>query len=144
MANYAHPEVLVDTSWVKGNIGNETVRIVEVDYDPTPNYNLGHIPGAVLIDWKKDINDPVNRDIVSKEGLEALFGRLGISNDHQIILYGDFNNWFAAFASDVPGDDVHGAGTGRDGPGLPRVRQRSLQAGGQGPRRCAWPERVQR
>src|SRR3989454_6946669 len=98
MANYAHPEVLVDTSWVKSNIGNETVRIIEVDYDPTPNYNLGHIPGAVLIDWKKDINDPVRRDIVSKEGLEALFGRLGISNDHQIVLYGDFNNWFAAFA----------------------------------------------
>src|SRR3989442_1550050 len=67
MAAYAHPEVLVDTSWVKGNIGNETVRIVEVDYDPTPNYNLGHIPGSVLIDWKKDINDPVRRDIVSKE-----------------------------------------------------------------------------
>src|SRR2546421_10736511 len=99
MAAYAHPEVLVDTSWVKGNIGNETVRIVEVDYDPTPNYNLGHIPGSVLIDWKKDINDPVRRDIASKEGLEALFGRLGISNDHQIVLYGDFNNWFAAFAS---------------------------------------------
>src|SRR2546422_3005932 len=98
MAAYAHPEVLVDTSWVKGNIGNETVRIVEVDYDPTPNYNLGHIPGSVLIDWKKDINDPVRRDIVSKEDLEALFGRLGISNDHQIVLYGDFNNWFAAFA----------------------------------------------
>src|SRR6266705_1233386 len=52
----------------------------------------------VLVDWKKDINDPVRRDIVSKEGLEALFGRLGISNDHQIVLYGDFNNWFAAFA----------------------------------------------
>src|SRR2546421_6957879 len=98
MAAYAHPEVLVDTSWVKGNIGNETVRIVEVDYDPIPNYNLGHIPGSVLIDWKKDINDPVRRDIVSKEGLEALFGRLGISNDHRIVLYGDFNNWFAAFA----------------------------------------------
>src|SRR2546425_3059203 len=98
MAAYAHPEVLVDTSWVKGNIGNEAVRIVEVDYDPTPNYNLGHIPGSVLIDWKKDINDPVRRDIVSKEGLEALFGRLGISNAHRIVLYGDFNNWFAAFA----------------------------------------------
>src|SRR5439155_17607459 len=98
MAAYAHPEVLVDTSWVKANLGNESVRIVEVDYDPTPNYNLGHIPGSVLVDWKKDINDPVRRDIVSKEGLEALFGRLGISHDHQIVLYGDFNNWFAAFA----------------------------------------------
>src|SRR5947199_8720823 len=56
------------------------------------------MPGSVLIDWKKDINDPVRRDIVSKEGLEALFGRLGISNDHPTVLYGDFNNWFAAFA----------------------------------------------
>src|SRR5439155_215243 len=67
MAAYAHPEVLVDTSWVKANLGNESVRIVEVDYDPTPNYNLGHIPGSVLVDWKKDINDPVRRDIVPKE-----------------------------------------------------------------------------
>ncbi len=98
MAAYAHPEVLVDTSWLKGNLGNENVRVVEVDYDPTPNYNLGHVPGSVLIDWKKDINDPVRRDIVSKDGLEALLGGLGISNDHQIVLYGDFNNWFAAFA----------------------------------------------
>jgi len=50
MAHFAHPEVLVDTSWVKGNIGNENVRIIEVDYDPTANYNLGHIPGAGLVD----------------------------------------------------------------------------------------------
>ena len=54
MASYAHPEVLVDTSWLKGNVGNPNVRVVEVDYDPTPNYNLGHIPGSVLVDWKKD------------------------------------------------------------------------------------------
>src|SRR2546426_10734922 len=98
MATYAHPEVLVDTSWAKSNLGNPKVRIVEVDYDPTPNYNLGHIPGSALIDWKKDINDPVTRDIVSKAGLESLLGRLGISNDDRIVLYGDFNNWFAAFA----------------------------------------------
>src|SRR3989442_5995656 len=98
MATYAHPEVLVDTSWAKSNPGNPKVRIVEVDYDPTLNYSLGHIPGSVLIDWKKDINDPVTRDIVSKAGLESLLGRLGISNDDQIVLYGDFNNWFAAFA----------------------------------------------
>src|SRR3989441_6880265 len=98
MATYAHPEVLVDTSWAKSNLGNPKVRIVEVDYDPTPNYNLGHIPGSSLIDWKKDINDPVTRDIVSEAGLESLLGRLGISNDDQIVLYGDFNNWFAAFA----------------------------------------------
>jgi len=83
---------------VKGNIGNEGVKIAEVDYDPTSNYNLGHIPGSVLIDWKRDINDPVRRDIVSKEDLEKLLGDLGISNDTRIVLYGDFNNWFAAFA----------------------------------------------
>src|SRR3990172_6958878 len=64
MANYAHPEVLVDTSWLKGNLGNENIRIVEVDYDPTSNYNLGHIPGSILVDWRKDINDPVARDVV--------------------------------------------------------------------------------
>lgn len=98
MAEYAHPEVLVDTSWVKSQIGNEAVRIVEVDYDPTSNYNLGHIPGSVLIDWRQDMNDPVSRDIISKHGLEQLLGRLGISKDTQIVLYGDFNNWFAAFA----------------------------------------------
>src|SRR5207302_2593152 len=98
MAAYAHPEVLVDTSWVKGSLGDQNVRIVEVDYDPTSNYNLGHIPGSGLIDWRKDINDPVTRDIVSKKDLESLFGRLGITNKHRLVLYGDFNNWFAAFA----------------------------------------------
>src|SRR3989304_2378617 len=98
MAGYAHPEVLVDTSWVKGNIGNANVKIVEVDYDPTTNYNLGHIPGSVLIDWKLDINDPVGRGRVPTESLGTLPGGLGISNDRQIVLYGDFNNWFAAFA----------------------------------------------
>ena len=98
MTQYAHPEVLVDTSWVKGSLGDQNVRVVEVDYDPTANYNLGHIPGSVLVDWRKDINDPVARDIVSKKGLESLLGRLGISNKHRIVLYGDFNNWFAAFA----------------------------------------------
>ena len=98
MAQYAYPEVLVDTSWVKGSLGDQNVRVVEVDYDPTANYNLGHIPGSALVDWRKDINDPVSRDIVSKKGLESLLGRLGISNKHRIVLYGDFNNWFAAFA----------------------------------------------
>lgn len=98
MANYAHPEVLVDTGWVKSSIGDTKIRVVEVDYDPTANYNLGHVPGAVLIDWRKDINDPVARDLLTKEALEHLLGRLGISNDTEIVLYGDFNNWFAAFA----------------------------------------------
>ncbi len=98
MANYAHPEVLVDTGWVKSFIGDSKVRIVEVDYDPTSNYDLGHIPTAGLIDCRKDINDPVARDIVSKSQLEHLLGRLGVRNDMKLVLYGDFNNWFAAFA----------------------------------------------
>jgi len=98
MAEYAHPEVLVDTSWVKSFLGDTKVRVAEVDYDPTANYNLGHAPGAVLIDWKKDINDPLTRDLLTQEALEELLGRLGISNDTTIVLYGDFNNWFAAFA----------------------------------------------
>ena len=80
MTDYAHPEVLVDTAWVRKHLENPKVRIVEVDYDPAANYVLGHIPGSVLVDWRKDINDPVSRDILSKEALEALLGRLGISN----------------------------------------------------------------
>jgi thiosulfate/3-mercaptopyruvate sulfurtransferase len=58
MASYAHPDVLVDTSWVKGNLGDANLRIVEVDYDPTSNYNLGHIPGSVLIDWRRTSTSP--------------------------------------------------------------------------------------
>ncbi|HUI00992.1 MAG TPA: sulfurtransferase [Nitrososphaerales archaeon] len=95
---YAHPEVLVDTAWVQAHHKDSDVRVVEVDYDPTANYNTGHIPGAVLFDWKKDINDPVRRDILSTAQLEALFGNAGITSDTWVILYGDFNNWFATFA----------------------------------------------
>jgi thiosulfate/3-mercaptopyruvate sulfurtransferase len=96
--NYVHPEVLVDTNWVLSHAGDPKVRIGEVDYDPTPNYNQGHVPGSVLFDWKKDINDPIRRDILSKQQLEELFSRSGVSNDTTLALYGDFNNWFAAFA----------------------------------------------
>jgi thiosulfate/3-mercaptopyruvate sulfurtransferase len=74
------------------------VRIAEVDYDPKANYVLGHVPGAVLFDWKQDINDPISRNILSKQACEDLLQRFGISNDTVLILYGDFNNWFAAFA----------------------------------------------
>lgn len=95
---YANPDVLVSTEWVLEHHKDPNVRVVEVDYDPTSNYNQGHIPGAVLFDWKTDLNDQVNRDILSKEQLEKLLGRNGISNDTWIIIYGDFNNWFAAFA----------------------------------------------
>jgi thiosulfate/3-mercaptopyruvate sulfurtransferase len=60
---YAHPEVLVDTQWVADHLNSEKMRIAEVDYDPRSNYSLGHIPGAVLFDWKRDINDPVRRSV---------------------------------------------------------------------------------
>ena len=97
--SYAHPEVLVDTQWVEDHIQDTTkVRIAEVDYDPKSNYMLGHIPGSVLFDWKQDINDPVSRNVLSKQACEDLLQRVGISNDTTLILYGDFNNWFAAFA----------------------------------------------
>jgi len=95
---YAHPETLVDTEWVALHLKDPSVRIAEVDYDPTSNYNQGHIPGAVLFDWKKDMNDQVARDILSKSQLEELLSRSGISNQTEIVLYGDFNNWFAAYA----------------------------------------------
>jgi len=83
---------------VHEHLNDAKVRIVEVDYDPTANYQLGHIPGAVLFDWRKDLNHPLQRDIPTKEQIEELFGRNGISNDTKIVLYGDFNNWFAAYA----------------------------------------------
>jgi thiosulfate/3-mercaptopyruvate sulfurtransferase len=96
--SYAHPEVLVDTQWVVDHINDHEVRIAEVDYDPTANYNLGHVPGAVLFDWKKDINDPVTRNIFSRQSCEDLLQRTGVNNNTTLVLYGDFNNWFAAFA----------------------------------------------
>ena len=95
---YANPNVLVDTQWVEDHVNDNNVRIAEVDYDPKANYNLGHIPNTVLFDWKKDINDPLNRNIISKDDCSALLQKAGINNDTTLVLYGDFNNWFAAFA----------------------------------------------
>ena len=96
--NYSHPEVLVDTKWVEDHINDPKVRIAEVDYDPTANYVLGHIPGSVLLDWKVDINDPVARNILSEQACQELLQRIGVNGDTTLVLYGDFNNWFAAFA----------------------------------------------
>lgn len=96
MGGYAHPEVLVDTQWVQDSLPDGS-RLVEVDYDPVNAYEKGHISGATLIWWKRDINDPVTRDIIDKKAFEALMSKNGISQDSEVILYGDFNNWFAAF-----------------------------------------------
>jgi thiosulfate/3-mercaptopyruvate sulfurtransferase len=98
MATYADPQALVNTEWVTQHLEDPTVRIVEVDYVPEEAYHKGHLPGAVLVDWRKDLNDPVRRDILSKEAFEALNSRLGIANDTTVVLYGDYRNWFAAFA----------------------------------------------
>ena len=98
---HAHPEVLVDTQWIQDHLNDEGLRIVEVDYDPVANYELGHIPGSVLVQWKADINDPITRNILSKQAFESLLQRIGIDNETTtttVALYGDFNNWFAAFA----------------------------------------------
>lgn len=94
---YAHPEVLVDTETVSKNLNNQAIKIVEVDYDPENAYRQGHIQNASLIWWKRDINDPITRDIVSKSQFEELMSKNGITANSEVILYGDFNNWFAAF-----------------------------------------------
>jgi thiosulfate/3-mercaptopyruvate sulfurtransferase len=96
--SYVHPEVLVDTQWAEEHLKDPKVRIAEVDYDAKANYELGHIPGAVLFDWKNDINDPITRNVLSKESCQNLLQNAGINNDTTLLLYGDFNNWFAAFA----------------------------------------------
>jgi len=89
--------VLTDTETVAKNLSNKSIKIVEVDYDPENAYRQGHIQGASLIWWKRDVNDPITRDIVNKAQFEELMSRNGITLDSEVILYGDFNNWFAAF-----------------------------------------------
>ena len=90
-------DVLVDADWVEARIDAPGTVIVEVDED-TSAYDKGHIPSAVKIDWKKDLQDPVRRDFVDKVGFEALLSERGISNDDTVVLYGGNNNWFAAYA----------------------------------------------
>jgi thiosulfate/3-mercaptopyruvate sulfurtransferase len=90
-------DVLVDADWVEARIGTPGVVIVEVDEDASA-YDKGHIPSAVKVDWRKDLQDPVRRDFVDKTGFEALLSGLGISNDDTVVLYGGNNNWFAAYA----------------------------------------------
>jgi thiosulfate/3-mercaptopyruvate sulfurtransferase len=94
---YAHPETLVDADWVQAHLADPSVRLIEVDVDTTA-YEQGHIPGAVGFNWQRELQDQVMRAPVSKEQLEALLGRAGVSNDTSIVLYGDNNNWFAAWA----------------------------------------------
>jgi thiosulfate/3-mercaptopyruvate sulfurtransferase len=97
MPEYSHPEVLVSTDWVAQNLNSPNLRLVEVDVDTTA-YDQGHIPGAVGWNWQTQLQDNIRRDLIDKPTLETLLVASGISNDTAILLYGDNNNWFAAYA----------------------------------------------
>ena len=94
---YAHPEGLVDADWVQAHLNDPKVRMIEIDVD-TKAYDQGHIPGAVGFNWQKELQDQVVRAPIDKEHLESLLSSAGVSNDTTIVVYGDNNNWFAAWA----------------------------------------------
>jgi thiosulfate/3-mercaptopyruvate sulfurtransferase len=93
---YAKP-VLVTTEWLAEHLNDEQVVVAEVDENPEL-YDEGHIPGAIKLHWRDDLQDPIERDIVEKEVFERLMAERGISDDSTLVLYGDKNNWFAAYA----------------------------------------------
>jgi thiosulfate/3-mercaptopyruvate sulfurtransferase len=95
MGDYAK-DVLVSSDWVQEHLDDDSIRIVEVDENPAL-YAESHIPGAIGFDWQKDLQDQVKRDFLGPQEFGELFGSRGISNDHTIVLYGDRNNWFAAY-----------------------------------------------
>ena len=97
MAEYAHPEALVSTDWVAEHGAAAGVRLIEVDVD-TAAYEQGHIAGAVGWNWQSQLQQAVRRDVVSKAEMERLLGSAGVDNNTAIVLYGDNNNWFAAWA----------------------------------------------
>jgi thiosulfate/3-mercaptopyruvate sulfurtransferase len=90
-------DVLVDAEWVDAHIDDPAIVLVEVDED-TSAYDKGHIRGAIKIDWKNELQDPVRRDFVDQAGFEKLLSAKGVANDDLVILYGGNNNWFAAYA----------------------------------------------
>src|SRR5262249_46303062 len=95
--NMARADVLVSADWVEENLTTPGVVIVEVDED-TSAYETGHIPNAIRLDWKKDLQDQVRRDFVNREQFSELLSQRGIGNDDTVVLYGGNNNWFAAYA----------------------------------------------
>ena len=95
MADYAK-DVLVETDWVEQHLNDDSIRIVEVDENPAL-YAESHIPGAIGFDWKRDLQDALKRDFLSPKEFATLMGERGISSDHTVVLYGDRNNWFAAY-----------------------------------------------
>jgi thiosulfate/3-mercaptopyruvate sulfurtransferase len=97
MTEYKHPEVLVSTAWAQEHLNDPKIRVVEVDVDTTA-YDQGHIPSAVGWNWQTQLQDGLRRDLIDKKALEDLLGQSGISNDTTVLIYGDNNNWFAAYA----------------------------------------------
>jgi thiosulfate/3-mercaptopyruvate sulfurtransferase len=94
---YEHPEKLVSTDWVAAHLEDRNVRIVESNEDPLL-YSSGHVPGAVEVDWVRDLNDPLRRDYLQREGFQSLMRRLGATKDTKLVFYGDKNNWWACYA----------------------------------------------
>jgi thiosulfate/3-mercaptopyruvate sulfurtransferase len=97
LKEYAHPERLVTTGWLAANLDIPGVRVVESDEDVLL-YDTGHIPGSVKVDWHTELNDQVTRDYVDSAGFAALMSAKGISRDDTVVIYGDKNNWWAAYA----------------------------------------------
>ncbi len=96
MTDYAHPEMLVTTDRVKEHLGKTGIKLVEIDVD-TKAYEAGHIPGAVGFNWQTQLQDQIRRDIISQQAFEKLAGGAGITPSDTVIVYGDHNNWFAAY-----------------------------------------------
>jgi thiosulfate/3-mercaptopyruvate sulfurtransferase len=94
---YAHPEALVSTEWLAAHLADPAIRILESDEDVLL-YDMGHVPGALKIDWHADLNDDVTRDYVSREAFQSLVRRLGIAEETTVVFYGDKNNWWATYA----------------------------------------------
>ena len=94
---YTNPDKLVSTDWVAANLNEAGIRIIESNEDPLL-YPSGHIPGAVEVDWVKDLNDPLRRDYLDKSGFEALASRIGITSETTVVFYGDKSNWWATYA----------------------------------------------
>jgi len=97
MNNYSHPEYLVETNWVAEHLDNPNVRIIESDEDALL-YSMGHIPGAVRIDWFTTLQHPLRRDFLTKEQFEQVCSEIGVTSDTTLVFYGDKSNWFACYA----------------------------------------------
>ncbi len=94
---YVNAEAVVSTDWVAEHLTDPAVRIVESNEDPLL-YSSGHVPGAVEVDWTRDLNDPLMRDYLNRDGFSALMSRIGVARDTHVVFYGDRNNWWACYA----------------------------------------------